>query len=372
MTAAKRETKNNCQAIRSQEADESDGVRYPSNAAPVQSPVMSVSYMSKLIPDLRRESTSTSQASSSSADDDGGAEGDDEVSSFGSNGGNNEKADDDGSLSNEEIDQKVADFVRDSSQQTSKSPPNHVVARKSPTRTVSTSDDTRMSLLSMATDTGGNRRGSISGFFARSLAAESGDSETLRKLLQEEIELLQGDQDLDRDRIRLESFETYVLVSVMTASASFASFQASDLDSVTGFIPLFMCYVKMTCSAVSAMLGLYATIVFSLCVLYGKTALGMKKDEMFEHFVKSTGKQRIRGFQAFSLSLQCFAAEVALTVIGRMGWPAAIAAGFALYVIINDLNAIIVAAAPIFTGIIPASEPSEQKSAGSNDAKKTK
>lgn len=234
--------------------------------------------------------------------------------------------------------------------------------RRVPGRTLSgdASRESAFSAISTATS-GGNRRGSISGFFARSLAAEAGDTDALRKLLQDEVDLLQSEQDLDRDRLRLESFETYVLVSVMSASASFASFQATDFDSFPGFFPTALCYLKMACSSISALFGLYSTIVFSLCVLYGKTALGMKKDDMFEYFVKSTGKQRIRGFQAFSLSLQCFAGEVALTIVGRMGWVAAIAAVFALFVIINDLHAIIEAAGPIFTGIIPNEDNDKKK-----------
>jgi hypothetical protein len=117
----------------------------------------------------------------------------------------------------------------------------------------------------------------------------------------------------------------------------------------------------LTTSALSALCGLYSTIVFSLCVLYGKTALGMRKDDMFEYFTKTTGKQRIRGFQAFSMSLQCFAGAVALTIVDDMGWPAAIAAGAAFFVIYDDLHSIIRAAGPIFTGVIPKEEPKKEE-----------
>mmetsp|Transcript_40655 Transcript_40655/g.84624 ORF Transcript_40655/g.84624 Transcript_40655/m.84624 type:complete len:224 (-) Transcript_40655:1028-1699(-) len=117
--------------------------------------------------------------------------------------------------------------------------------------------------------------------------------------------------DLEREKTRLESFEAYVLVSILTASASFtilSEVTAPDSSSLSQLATVATVFI----SGLSAIAGLHATIVFSLCVLYGKTALGLYRDVQYAQFVKDTAPQRIRAFNSFSTSLLLFALQVEL------------------------------------------------------------
>lgn len=94
---------------------------------------------------------------------------------------------------------------------------------------------------------------------------------------------LNHERDFFRQAARLESMDSYLLVSTLTASMSFGALlgfnpsvkagqQIIAAQSAIGAL----CY-KAMCSAIpviaglSALFGLYATIIFSLTVLYGKS-----------------------------------------------------------------------------------------------------
>jgi len=122
--------------------------------------------------------------------------------------------------------------------------------------------------------------------------------------------------DLDREITRLESFEAYVLVSVLTASASFAVLHDMELNSDTvlnGCYSMFLVCVY----GISAIAGLHATVVFSLCLLYGKTALGMNKDSAYQSFIANVASQRMRAFQTLKASLSLFGLQIVLAMIHK-------------------------------------------------------
>ena len=149
--------------------------------------------------------------------------------------------------------------------------------------------------------------------------------------------------DLEREKTRLESLESYVLVSILTASASF-----SVLESTTAADSVWSTAI-VYCAGLSAICGLHATVVFSLCVLYGKTALGRHADAAYSRFLESVAPQRVRGFTSFSASLLLFVVETALLLIQQAppGNPQTMAAGLALvctYTICVDWAAVLQAA----------------------------
>jgi hypothetical protein len=65
------------------------------------------------------------------------------------------------------------------------------------------------------------------------------------------------------------------------------------------------------------MCGLYARMIFSLTVLYSKSALGAERDREYDRFLRNTTRARIHGFRSFSFSLGLFAVEVLLVLVER-------------------------------------------------------
>eukprot|EP00797_Seminavis_robusta_P003781 Sro123_g059730.2 (193) ;mRNA; r:100772-101350 len=64
--------------------------------------------------------------------------------------------------------------------------------------------------------------------------------------------------------------------------------------------------------------GIYATIMFSLCILYGKTALGMQRDRVYDYLLGKTYNVRVRAFQAFLSCLFLFIVENGLIAMERV------------------------------------------------------
>ncbi|KAL7564308.1 hypothetical protein ACA910_007161 [Epithemia clementina (nom. ined.)] len=118
--------------------------------------------------------------------------------------------------------------------------------------------------------------------------------------------------DLEREKTRLESLESYVLVSILTASASFAVLDAAPDPFLAGGSGSLVSTLTVFAAGLSSLCGLHATVVFSLCVLYGKTALGRYHDDAYQAFLQRVAPQRVRGFTTFAASLLLFAVETAL------------------------------------------------------------
>uniref|UniRef100_A0A7S2YA25 Uncharacterized protein n=1 Tax=Entomoneis paludosa TaxID=265537 RepID=A0A7S2YA25_9STRA len=174
--------------------------------------------------------------------------------------------------------------------------------------------------------------------------------------------------DLEREKTRLESFEAYVLVSILTASASFALLCEMELSAYEEpFSTSYgACLATIFISGLSAIAGLHATIVFSLCVLYGKTALGLQKDLQYTQFVKDTAPQRVRAFNSFSASLLLFAIQVELMLCEKapqsFRLPALVVAVFTTYWIFMDWQDILESAKSIFE---PPAKPASPSTVGS-------
>lgn len=62
------------------------------------------------------------------------------------------------------------------------------------------------------------------------------------------------------------------------------------------------------------MTGLHATLIFSLVTMYGRTALGIDRDDAFNDFFANTGPARFNGFWSFKLSLYCFMTQLSFLI----------------------------------------------------------
>lgn len=167
---------------------------------------------------------------------------------------------------------------------------------------------------------------------------------------------------LEREQLRLGGFEPYVLVSVLTAQSSFGlignidvnwnaireSSKLSDFlsDDWSEFVLLVAC-------GITTLASIYSTVVFALTILYGKTALGMEKDEAYNYFMDNTGLQRFRAFQGFTFALFGYAITVLCQILTRLPdayarFPFLIASIVLMYSFKSEYDTIMVAAAPMF------------------------
>jgi len=174
--------------------------------------------------------------------------------------------------------------------------------------------------------------------------------------------------DVDREVVRMESLEVYILVAELTSIAAFTTIQSivqpskGIITSISreAYIEELVFYYLITFfSAFSAISGLYATGIFSLTVLYGKTALGINRDQMYRIFVERTAKYRIRGFRAFTASLLCFSLQILSMTCKKIRGPIAIRVPLSIlaacftFIIFHDWDSVMKIATPIFTNKLP-------------------
>ena len=94
-----------------------------------------------------------------------------------------------------------------------------------------------------------------------------------------------------------------------------------------------------------------------MCVLYGKTALGLDREDVYYRFMESTRDNRIRGYKAFSLSLLLFLVDIFLIAVDKLPEqaqrPAATIAFATTLFGFNEFIHITKSASPIFQDMIP-------------------
>lgn len=177
-----------------------------------------------------------------------------------------------------------------------------------------------------------------------------------------------SDQSLERASLRLDGLEVYALVGALQAGTSVAMMQEvtiGDNGEDLYFFDTILQAFFLLCGTAATLGGIYATIMFALCSLYGKTALGMNRDDMYEYFMKKTGPYRMRAFNAFTTSLLLFCFQVVMLfgmkVSGRLKIPLCIVISVIIWLGRRDTNALIEAATPIFTGVVPIEDREDVK-----------
>lgn len=172
---------------------------------------------------------------------------------------------------------------------------------------------------------------------------------------------INDEEALGRQELRLGGFEPYVFVSVLSAQASYGELGlvVVNWDKIVGISSYselleddWFKLGVLIAAAGSTVAGLYSSVVFSLTILYGKTALGMDRDEEYFQFIERTGMQRYRAFRAFTWSLFLFLLSVVFEVSMKVGRTAKLPCLFfstaMLYYLKTEYESIMTAAAPMF------------------------
>jgi hypothetical protein len=183
------------------------------------------------------------------------------------------------------------------------------------------------------------------------LRPNNGETET-------ETETETGGAAAEQHEPLLDSFDSYIVVSVLTATASFAAlFEASnpnnenhaDASSMTSII---LHNISVLTCSICSLSGIYATVVFSFSSIYGRTAVGTGKIDIYEEFLINTEIIRYKAFLMYLLSLILFIVLLVITATTRIHNEYQLY--FVTLLIIlsiisyNDWNTIIKCAAPIF------------------------
>eukprot|EP00562_Extubocellulus_spinifer_P035919 CAMPEP_0178681128 /NCGR_PEP_ID=MMETSP0699-20121125/1068_1 /TAXON_ID=265572 /ORGANISM="Extubocellulus spinifer, Strain CCMP396" /LENGTH=421 /DNA_ID=CAMNT_0020325561 /DNA_START=232 /DNA_END=1497 /DNA_ORIENTATION=- len=143
-------------------------------------------------------------------------------------------------------------------------------------------------------------------------------------------------EGFDRKQVRLDGLEVYAVVSAVTAGTLVSVFDSYH----------------------------HCLFVFSLITMYGRTALGMERDDALEIFFAGTGLQRFHGFKTFVGSLYALMCELVVVITSKISsnpWLhlAALAVTTRLmYYVYNDTQIIMEKAGVIFAPPSQAIPPS--------------
>ena len=131
-------------------------------------------------------------------------------------------------------------------------------------------------------------------------------------------------EDLDRKTVRLDGLEVYAVVSAVTAGtlvAVFESYHPGDIvDSFHQgrYLEVLASSLFFCTGSVGIICGLHCIFVFSLVTMYGRTALGMERDDALEVFFAGTGLQRYHGFKTFVGSLYSMMILLIVTITSKV------------------------------------------------------
>mmetsp|Transcript_807 Transcript_807/g.1078 ORF Transcript_807/g.1078 Transcript_807/m.1078 type:complete len:385 (-) Transcript_807:134-1288(-) len=129
--------------------------------------------------------------------------------------------------------------------------------------------------------------------------------------------------DLDRVSIRLDGVEVYAVVSALTLATAVTSFEMIDASHWQehlqnwNFYKLALIVTNFLCGSVGITGGLHSVIVFSLSLMYGRTAVGLAHDEAYDEFFTKTALQRVRGFRSFLISMYAFMVQMVILIESR-------------------------------------------------------
>mmetsp|Transcript_25148 Transcript_25148/g.62009 ORF Transcript_25148/g.62009 Transcript_25148/m.62009 type:complete len:326 (-) Transcript_25148:68-1045(-) len=131
-----------------------------------------------------------------------------------------------------------------------------------------------------------------------------------------------------KTQLRLDGLEPYVLVSAITATASFGVVTGGNVFSAPLFgngnfgsvwEEAFRLLLLMTSTA-SSCLGLYALGIFSFSIMYSKAALARESqaNEVYQKFFDATASYRYKGYQAFIWSLLLLVSNLFLFAVAYL------------------------------------------------------
>jgi hypothetical protein len=162
------------------------------------------------------------------------------------------------------------------------------------------------------------------------------------------------ERDYFRQETRIQAWDEYVLVSILCTSISFGALLNFQLiPSHQGIVLYETLKIGIQVfSGLAVLTGLYSTMVFSLSILYARTALGMERDPQYDTFLDNTEAIRKKAFRAFSLSLFSFSILVVLMLTEHlplfMHLPLGSLMIMALFVGVRDWMVLVKEASGIF------------------------
>lgn len=136
---------------------------------------------------------------------------------------------------------------------------------------------------------------------------------------------LQAGFDLGRAQIRLQSINSYGVITALLLNAALRLYSSTPKRSEEGKkMENYAKVIFVLSVGLSILCGAYTTVVFSLLGLYSKSALGMGKDAAFLEFFEATTHIRQRAFNSFLISLLsfevCFISSLFLNYDGKVRW----------------------------------------------------
>jgi hypothetical protein len=163
------------------------------------------------------------------------------------------------------------------------------------------------------------------------------------------------ERDFFRVSTRVQAWDEYVIVSILCTSICYSSLQMDRINPDHEGIFLYETVLRTAIqllSGLAVLCGIYSTMVFSISILYGKTALGLEQDPEFDNFLDNTMEIRKRAFLSFSYSLGLFAAVVVLVLTEvlplTMNIPIGAATAGFLYIFYRDWQILTTEAAEVF------------------------
>ncbi|CAB9500371.1 expressed unknown protein [Seminavis robusta] len=174
-------------------------------------------------------------------------------------------------------------------------------------------------------------------------------------LAEVKVKSLNHERDYFRQETRMQAWDSYVLVSVLCTSISYNALQSFRLDPIHQGVYIYETVVESLIrltAGLSVVCGIYATMVFTLGILYGKTALGMERDAQYDDFLEQTLDVRRKAFMSFSFALGFFSLLSVVVVSEKLPLVLHLPVGAfligALIVGYQDWKILVDSAAPIY------------------------
>lgn len=128
------------------------------------------------------------------------------------------------------------------------------------------------------------------------------------------------ERNIERDSIRMDGLEVYAVVSALTSATLYQCFESFDgkdwgiMWEESRYLHLAADVLYLFSSATGILAGLHATLIFSLMTMYGRTAIGMGREDAFTILFEKTGLVRLHGFLTFIWSLYAFLIQVGIMI----------------------------------------------------------
>lgn len=179
--------------------------------------------------------------------------------------------------------------------------------------------------------------GALLGSLSTGAAATNGaetEMNKLEKVEEKEEQELEMQVWIQEAMAQVQALQQYGVITIILSGFAFTGFVSlnhsqikDDLNykianvHVGGGIVFSLALSMALCIAC----GLYATIIFTLCSIYGAVAVSHGDQDGFKEFMKRTGPHRVWAFRGFKGALVSMASAIVLLILTKIPFFAAIA-----------------------------------------------